>query len=92
MGTPWIFLKLHDPFFANERQTIIQVLQEEFCGKISDLLVIPSCGVACNVQENNIVFEDAGSGSSVFVNFEIVVNPEYWGIFQHYDSEIEVLA
>ena len=48
------------------------MLQEEFCGKISDLLVIPTCGGACNIQEDNIVFEDAEYG--VFVNFEIVTN------------------
>ena len=64
---------LHNLFFTNKRETVIHILQQEFCDSISSLTEIPRCGGACNIQEDNIVYEDANDGTS-FVNFEMVIN------------------
>ena len=58
----------------------MQVLSEEFCSSLSDIIEIPtyqeSSGEACIVQEENIVFEDnsVGNETVIFVNFELVIN------------------
>ena len=69
-----ILLNVKNCLFFNERQSIIQVLQEEFCGGLSDLLEIPSCGDKCNRQEDSIVFEIGGNGTIHHVNFVCVIN------------------
>ena len=74
------FLQLLCSFFRNKRQSIIQVLSEEFCSSLSDIIEIPtfqeSSGGSCSLQEENIVFEDnlVGNETVIFVNFELVIN------------------
>ena len=64
-----------------DKQTIIQVLGEEFCGGLSDLRKTPDCGNACNIRAENIIYEDTGNTTSVYVNFECAIKILYYSIF-----------
>ena len=58
----------------------MKVLSDEFCSSLSDIIEKPTCknecisdcGEACNLQEDNIVFEY--TRNETVVNFELVIN------------------
>ena len=58
----------------------MKVLSDEFCSSLSDIIKKPTCkeeciadcGEACNLQEDNIVFEY--TRNETVINFELVIN------------------